>query len=157
MITTSKANDLVTQLFQGTGSNGTIYYYIGLHVGESAPLEDGSGFVEPSIPSGATDDEGNSITINEYKRIKLHNDVDGKKMGAASGGIIKNDQVIMFPEAENYGWGTITHFGVFTAATGGVPIYFGELETPIEIPKNYIPVFRKGKIAVGLDRDPASV
>lgn len=147
MIVRSKANDLLEQLFHTTGTNKT-YYYIGLST--TPPNPDGSNFTEPRIPDGATDDEGKPITVNEYQRVSL----DGL-MGAASKAIIKNTAIIFFNEAEHYGWGTITHFGIFTSETGGTPIFYGELSSSVQIPKNYIPIFRAGKLQVGLDQDPA--
>lgn len=166
MITTAKANELLEQLFAGTTysvSSGSVvktpkYYYIGLHTTQNGktPDEDGNNFDEPAIPSGATDADGNTITVNEYKRVPLYSSEEGKKMGTATGGIIKNIVAIMFPEAENYGWGTITHFGIFETASGGTPIFVGELTSSVEIPKEYIAIFRKNKLQVGLDRDPAT-
>ena len=148
MIVRSKANDLLEQLFHTTGNNKT-YYYIGLST--TTPNPDGSNFTEPSIPDGTTDDDGKPITVNEYQRVSL----DGL-MGAASNAIIKNTAIIFFNEAEHYGWGTITHFGIFTSKTGGTPIFYGELSSSVQIPKNYIPIFRAGKLQVGLDQDPAN-
>ena len=149
MIVRSKANELLQQLFWSTANNGTKnYYYIGLST--TTPNETGGNFTEPTIPEGAVDDEGVAITTNEYQRVHL----DGV-MGSASNGIIKNNEIIFFNEAEHYGWGTITHFGIFTSKTGGTPIFWGEVpETTIN--KNYIPIFRKGKLQVGLDNDPAN-
>ena len=148
MIVRSKANELLEQLFHTTGTTKT-YYYIGLST--TAPNPDGSNFTEPQIPSGAVDDDRNPITVNEYQRVSLQN-----AMGAASNAIIKNSAIIFFNEAEHYGWGTITHFGIFTAKTGGTPIFYGELSSSVQIPQNYIPIFRAGKLQVGLDQDPSS-
>lgn len=149
MITRTKANNLLEQLVASTASNGQkTYYYIGLST--TTPREDGSNFTEPIIPDGAVDDEGNNITTNEYQRVSL----DGL-MGSPSNAIIKNTAIIFFNEAEHYGWGKITHFGIFNAKTGGVPIFYGEVPET-DIPKNYIPIFRAGKLQIGLDNDPAN-
>lgn len=141
MITRTKANSLLGQLITDT-------CYIGLST--TTPKEDGSNFTEPSIPDGAVDDDGNNITTNEYQRVSL-----ADVMGDASNAIIKNTKIIFFNEAEHYGWGTITHFGIFTSKTGGVPIFYGEVPAT-SIPKNYIPIFRAGKLQIGLDNDPAN-
>lgn len=152
MITRTKANDLLEQLFWSesvvSGKTVKTYYYIGLST--TTPKEDGSNFTEPVIPDGAVDDDNNAITVNEYQRVSLENVI-----GNASNAIIKNGAIIFFNEAEHYGWGTITHFGIFTAKTGGMPIFWGEVPAT-NIPKNYIPIFRAGKLQVGLDNDPAS-
>jgi len=153
MITRAKANSLLEQLFWSesvvSGKTTKSYYYLALST--TTPNPDGSNFTEPSIPSGAQDDSGNNITVNEYQRVSLEGVI-----GTAANAIIKNIAIAFFNEAEHYGWGTITHFGIFTSKTGGTPIFYGELSTPIAIPKNYIPIFRAGKLQVGLDNDPAS-
>ena len=148
MITRAKANSLLEQLVKSTSGSTTSYYYIGLST--TTPKGDGSNFTEPVIPADAVDDDGNKITVNEYQRVSLSG-----VMGSAANAIIKNNAIIFFNEAEHYGWGTITHFGIFTAKTGGTPIFWGEVpETTI--PKNYIPIFRAGKLQIGLDQDPAN-
>ncbi|MBO5070814.1 MAG: hypothetical protein J6C37_10720 [Roseburia sp.] len=151
MITRTKANSLLEQLFwkePTTSSGSKTYYYIGLST--TTPDVNGSNFTEPVIPDGAEDDEGNAITTNEYQRVSLEG-----VMGSAADGIIKNSAIIFFNEAEHYGWGTITHFGIFTAKSGGTPIFWGEVPST-EVQKNYIPIFRAGKLQVGLDNDPAN-
>lgn len=152
MIVRSKANTLLEQLFWGEtvvgGKTTKNYYYIGLST--TTPDENGNNFTEPAIPQGATDDEGNEIKINEYQRAHLENVI-----GTADKAIIQNTDIIFFNEAEHYGWGKITHFGIFTSKTGGTPIFWGEIPE-LEIAKNYIPIFRKGKLKVGLDNDPAT-
>lgn len=152
MITRAKANELLKQLFWGetvvSGKATKTYYYIGLST--TTPKEDGTNFTEPFIPEGAVDDEGEPIKINEYQRVHL-----AGVMGDPENAIIKNSGIIFFNEAEHYGWGTITHFGIFTSQTGGTPIFFGEVP-PVNIPKNYIPIFRAKKLQVGLDNDPAN-
>lgn len=146
MIVRSKANELLELLVR---SNTTNYYWIGLS--STAPTATGSNFTEPSIPSGAVDDEGQPITVNEYQRVNLK-----EYMGAASNAIIKNNSIIFFNEAEHYGWGTLTHFGIFTSKTGGTPIFWGELSSAVTVPKNYIPIFRAEKLQIGLDQNPSN-
>ena len=149
MIVRTKANQLLDQLFAATSGSQKNYYYIGLST--TMPKPDGSNFTEPSIPAGAVDDNGASITVNEYERVSLSGLVSN-----AANAIVKNTAIIFFNEAEHYAWGTITHFGIFTAKTGGTPIFYGELTSPVTVQKNYIPIFRKDKLQVGLDQDPAN-
>ena len=153
MIVRSKANEMLKDLFweivQSGSTKTTKYYYIGLST--TTPNPDGSNFTEPSIPEGAVDDEGNEITVNEYQRMSLEGII-----GTPDNAIIKNDTIVFFNEAEHYSWGTITHFGIFTSKTATTPIFYGELTSPIQVPINYIPIFRAGKLQVGLDQDPAN-
>lgn len=151
MIVRTKANSLLDQLVKSTSGNNTTYYYVGLGTDATIPTPDGNGFTEPVIPPGAQDDDGNPITTNEYQRVSLEDVIS-----TAQNAIIKNKDIIFFNEAEHYGWGTIKYFGIFTAKTGGKPIFYGELTTPVQIPQNYIPIFRKEKLQIGLDQDPAN-
>lgn len=106
-------------------------YYIGLS--RSAPSPDGGGFSEPSSSTG-------------YKRSKI---------GATetSGRTISNKETIFFNETVEGGggYGTITHFGVFTSETGGTPTFTGSLTEPITIGEGYIPIFRAKKISITLE------
>lgn len=167
MLCTAKANELLEQYFSKvvySVKNGALnserkYFYIGLHTAANGktPQPDGSDFDEPALPEGITDEDGNPITENEYRRVKVHSTENGKKLSDAVEGIIKNIQAIMFEEATHYGWGNITHLGIFEEETGGNPIFWGELKQAKEIPAGYIAVFRKNKMMIGLDRDPAEV
>lgn len=126
MIIRSKANTILDSLFRGSG------IYIGLSTTE--PNENGGNFTEPS-------------TANGYKRSKL--DV----MTSASDGQTQNSDIIFFALSREAGWGTITHFGVFTTQTGGTPYYTGELTTAVQIPAGYIPIFDIGALKIGLDKE----
>lgn len=55
----------------------------------------------------------------------------GAPTAAAAGGGMScsNDSTALFPQAGS-AWGTISHFGIFDAATGGNLIYAGALTTP---------------------------
>lgn len=91
-------------------------------------------------------------------------------------GIITNTTALHFPEAEQ-AWGTVVGFAIFsnfqgmkTAASGsgssataatyysdaGTMCFYGELDAPVTIPKEYIPLFRKNAIKIGLDQDPSA-
>lgn len=161
MIVRSKANNLLEQLFHGTGSNPE-YYYIGLHSytrNNRTPKPDGSHFDEPELPAGPFyDEDGEEVEVktNEYQRVNL-----AGVIGTADDGMVKNAAIIFFNEAEHYSWGRITHFGIFTSPTGGTPIFWGRLAPNsdgtigVNVNQYYIPIFRAGKLQVGLDQDPA--
>lgn len=76
------------------------------------PGIDGTGFVEP--------------VGNGYGRVAVANDLT--QWPAATAGVKKNGADIDFPEATDL-WGTVTHFGIFVAASGGSPAAWGELDT----------------------------
>lgn len=82
-------------------------YYIGLST--TAPSVTGSNVSEPSTASG-------------YARVKLDS------LSAPDAGVVENTSNINFPES-TASWGTITHFVIFDAATGGHLLMYGTLST----------------------------
>jgi hypothetical protein len=122
-IVRSKANAILSDLFQKT-------YYIGLS--KTTPSATGGNVTEPSSSTG-------------YKRMPL--DV----MGTPSDGQIQNTDIIFFPESLS-DWGTITHFVVYSGQSGSV-VFFGALNSSVNVPTGYVPIFRAGALKVGLDKD----
>jgi hypothetical protein len=125
---TAKAN-LFKMIFGQSSSNtllGTCY--LGLSTTE--PATDGSNFTEPASSTGyARSLLGQSSTPNTYL------------MGTTTSFTEENTSIIYFPEATST-WGTVTHWGLFTSQSGGTPLFYGELTTPVEVPANYVPLFR---------------
>lgn len=78
---------------------GTVY--IGLLL--SAPNQDGTGVVEPSG--------------NGYARVAVLNNAANWPNAVSRRKVHAND--IVFPAASGGPWGTITHVGIFDAATAG--------------------------------------
>ena len=121
----------------GKTSNGLLpNCYIALSTTE--PSADGTNFTEPS-------------SVNGYARaiIGLNGQAATQVMGNPVNGSITNADIIFFPEA-TASWGTITHFGLFTAATGGTMMVYGALTTPITVGANYVPLFRVGNFTLTL-------
>ncbi|MCL2215763.1 MAG: hypothetical protein FWB91_01955 [Defluviitaleaceae bacterium] len=63
---------------------------------------------------------------------------------------IENDAEIIFPVA-SANWGNITHFGIFTAATGGELMVHGAVPVPREIMAGDEAVYREGSLAITFD------
>lgn len=106
-------------------------YQIGLST--TTPTATGGNVTEPSSASG-------------YKRMPL------SAMGTASDGQIQNNDIIFFPESLS-DWGTITHFVVYAS---GTPVFFGKLDSNVNVPTGYVPIFRAGALKVGLDKETLS-
>lgn len=70
-------------------------------------------------------------------------------MSAPSGGTTTNTDIIFFPEA-TASWGSITHFGLFDAKTGGNLMVYGQLSAPVTVPANYVPLFRAGYFTMSI-------
>lgn len=109
MNTTYFLNCVAGNLF-GTDTSPAIptAYYIGLSTTE--PTIDGSNVSEPSTGAG-------------YGRVLLEN------LSAPTNGVVTNTANISFEES-TANWGTITHFVIYDAASGGNLLMYGALSTP---------------------------
>lgn len=110
--------------------SGDYTIYVGLSTAD--PGDDGANLAEPSG--------------NGYTRV-LTSTTD---WAAASGGETLNAEAISFPAAEG-SWGTITHFTLFDALTGGNLLASGVLTASKEIGLDQIARFPAGDISITLD------
>ncbi len=77
------------------------------------------------------DTPGTEVSGGSYARVSAPAATWGPTSGAAgdsSAGTLTNAVAIAFP-APSANWGTVTHFGVFDAATVGNALYYGDLTT----------------------------
>lgn len=96
----------------------TAWSLSGLHVGLSTttPTEAGGNFTEPSG--------------NGYARVsKPRGATDWAAASGTAPAVASNATVITFPTASGGNWGTVTHFGLFSASTGGTLYFWGALGT----------------------------
>jgi len=96
------------------------------------PTDDGSGFAEPSG--------------NGYARVQT----SASDWNAASGGSLDNADDVNFEQATG-NWGTITHFALFDAATGGNMLAYGSLSQPKTIGASDTAQFEAGDMDISLD------
>lgn len=90
----------------------------GLHVGLSTttPAEDGTNFTEP--------------VGNGYARVsKPRAATDWAAASGAAPAVASNATAVTFPTAAGGSWGTVAHFGLFSAATAGTLYFWGALGT----------------------------
>lgn len=104
--------------------------YIGLSTAD--PTDDASGLAEPSG--------------NNYSRVTT----SGSDWSAASSGATSNATVLTFPEASG-SWGTVTHFALFDATSGGNMLAYGELTSSQSITNGKIPRFSIGELDIALE------
>ena len=122
-------NEILDHLFsKGSYSPPTIY--VGLSTAD--PTDDASGLAEPS---------GNS-----YARTATV----GADWNVASGGTLDNANDITFPEASG-SWGTITHFALFDATSGGNMLAHGSLSVSKSINSGDTAKFAAGDLDISLD------
>lgn len=136
MLNTTIRNNILNALYGRFGSGGTNLIptsnscYLGFST--VAPTISAAGectaFSEPAASTG-------------YKRLKV-------TMDAASGGSITNASTNLTWDAPNEGqqFGSATHIGLFSAATGGLPIMVIELTSPVTLGLKNTLILYKGKL-----------
>lgn len=76
----------------------------------------------PSDSGGGTEVSGNG-----YARVTA-NPLDANWAAPVTGnGVTSNVSTISFPTPTGAGWGTVTHFGIFDASSGGNLLFWGAL------------------------------
>lgn len=119
--------------------------YMGLS--STQPNADGGNITEPEASSyaraligaygGSTDLAG----ITHFGEPTITDDGLGYK--------ITNHSEIHFNEALE-AWGELKYFAIYTSATGGTPIYIGELTSAISPTTNTVPLIRVGMMEITL-------
>ncbi len=102
-------------------------YYIGLS--KTAPNMSGSNVTEPS--GGG------------YSRVKLTG------LSTPSNGTVTNSNAIDFNES-TASWGTVTHFVVFDALTGGNLLMYGQLTTSRSVEPSTIMTIKAGALTLSV-------
>lgn len=106
--TTYLDNALLNEVLGGKNYTPPTNLYVALST--TAPNKNGGNVTEPS--GGG------------YARVQVANTADN--FPDASSGQKKNGATITFPEATG-NWGTVTHFVIYDAATGGNALMYGAL------------------------------
>ena len=122
-------NKILDHIF-GKGSYTPPTIYVGLSTAD--PQDDASGLAEPSG--------------NGYARVET----EASDWNAAASGALDNANLIEFPAATG-NWGTITHFALFDAASGGNMLAHGALSEAKAVVASNIPQFSPGELDVSLD------
>ena len=122
-------NEILDHLF-GKGSYTPPTIHVGLSTAD--PGDSGAGLSEPSG--------------NGYARVSTA----AADWNSASGGSLDNANAIVFPQATG-SWGTITHFALFDASTGGNMLAHGSLTQSKTVASGDTAQFAAGDLDVSLD------
>jgi hypothetical protein len=132
---------VLNYLFRGTALTNlpanAANFYIGLHVGGSAPTDAG-GFVEPS--GGA------------YARVAVVRNTTDWSAAATDGGAnfqVTNANTVTFPQA-TADWGTVTHWGIFDTNVAAQPVVFAALTQSKAVNNGDTANFGSGQLIVKL-------
>lgn len=111
-------NKLIDQLFRGQSAPTTSNLYVGLLT--AAPSDSGG---------------GTEVATGSYARVAVTSSLAnwaGTQAAASTsassgtGGQTSNNNAITFP-TPTASWGTVTHFGIYDASTGGNLLFWGQL------------------------------
>jgi len=123
---------LLAALINNTSYAAGATLYLGAST--STPTTSGSNFTEP--------------VGNGYARVSFTaNTASFSAPTNASPSVSSNVIALAFPQA-TASWGTITYFGIFTAASGGVPIAYGALLSSQLVSTGNILTFAIGQLTV---------
>lgn len=122
-------NEILDHVF-GKGDYAPPTIYVGLSAAD--PTDNGTGLSEPN---------GNGYTRVETTETDWN---------VAAGGLLDNANVITFGPATG-NWGTLTHFALFDAASGGHLLVHGTLSYPKTVECGDLVRFAGGELDVTLD------
>lgn len=102
----------------------------------SALIQHALGESSFTMPSGAylalytsdptIDNTGTEVSGGSYARQQI-------SWSAEADGILENDTALSFSALPNIVTGTVTHWGILDASSGGNLLYFGQFDTPIVV------------------------
>lgn len=121
-------------------SSGNVFY---LALSTTAPNANGGNVSEPASNVGYAR-VGIGVTAFTNQSIFPDNPTYDQVNDKYS---ITNQADIQFPEATG-SWGTITHFAIYDARTGGNVIAYGALNSSITPAANTVPIVRAGQMTV---------
>jgi hypothetical protein len=128
-------NVVLNNVFGGTAFTPPATLYLGLST--TAVTEAGGGITEP--------------TGGAYARVSFaNNKTTGWDTGTGADNLISNLSELTFPEA-TASWGTITHFFISDAATGGNILVSEALTTAKTISSGGIARFPAGSLDIAID------
>lgn len=120
-------NEILNLVLRGIGYSGGSTVYAALY---TTPTDDSGG--------------GTEVAGGGYARTTV------PTFGPASGGVCSNSANVQFPAA-SASWGTVTHFALWDAPTGGNLLYHGELTAPKTINAGDTFVLPPGNITISHD------
>lgn len=96
---------------------------------------------------------GTGVSCNEVPHAFGYERATAYYWSEVMGGFVENTAEILFPEAVGDGWGTVSHFALFSAQVYGTGymIIYGALAAQREIVEGSAPKFAINEIGIQLD------
>ena len=120
-------NKALDHAFKGSTFTPPGTFYLSLSAAD--PTDDGSGLAEPSG--------------NGYSRVSIGG------FSTASNRMISNSAQIQFPMATGP-WGSLTHWAIHDALTGGNMLAYGSLTNPLNVVAGNAPPFQAGELTISI-------
>lgn len=111
-------NKLIDQIFRGQSAPTTTTLYVGLLT--AAPSDSGGG---TEVSGGSYARVAVSSSLSNWAGTQS---AGSTVASSGSSGQTSNNGAITFP-TPTAGWGTVTHFGIYDASSGGNLLFFGAL------------------------------
>ena len=122
-------NKFLDHVLRNTAYTQPATVYVGLYLDGFPPTDAGG---------------GTEVSGNAYARKAV-------AFGAAAGGVASNTGVITFDTPTPSGWGTVSHIGIFDAASAGNLLYWAPLSVSRLVSAGEPPFFAIGAITVSED------
>jgi hypothetical protein len=127
-------NKLIDHIFQGTAYTGPSNLYIALFTAVS----DGEAGTVTEVSGGS------------YARVAVTANSSNWSDATGNNGTTSNVNAVTFPAA-TADWGTVTHFGIYDAASTGNLLVYAALTSSRNITNGSTPSFAAGALTVQID------
>lgn len=130
------------------GKTSFNYSTVYMALSTSDPTVDGSGISEPSGNGYArkvlTTSYGSSGTAHAFSNVTYDDLTDTAT--------VSNAYEIQFPKATG-SWGTITHFAIYSASTGGTMLAYGSLTNSISPVTDSVAIIEVGNAVLSIEQN----
>lgn len=123
--------NLLLDLYFSKASNSTVPATVYVALSTTTPTNTGTNVTEP--------------VSNGYARVAVTN--NATNFPAATGRSKSNGTDIVFPTATG-SWGTLTHFALYDAGTGGTFLAWGALTVPVAVISGATVTFATGSLVI---------
>lgn len=132
-------NKLVDQLFRGQSAPATTTLYVALYT--SAPSDSGGG---TEVSGGAYARVAVTSSLANWAGTQS---AGSTVASSGTGGQTSNNAAITFP-TPTAGWGTVTHFAIYDAASAGNELFWGALTIAKTINQADTVTFPAGSLSI---------
>lgn len=101
-----------------------------------------------SLWNGSPEQAGSELAGDNYARAPISFSAPSEQ---ASGQLIVSNSTSTTFNRPSTAWGIWTFSAIYSAASGGEPIYIQALTEPVEVKKGYMPTIEPGALKVGLN------